>query len=180
MTLTKDTGWIKVNRSEMDEWMWSEDSQFDKFHAWIDILLNVNYKKKEIPFGSSVITIEPGCLLTSVLKLSKRRGWNRRTVTRFLALLKDSNKIEYESFKNGLMIKVLQKMHRILHNRVLNLITQLIKNNKSIECYKGRTEEAPDLPKIKFLENVLLTKREYDTLVSEFGRSDTDSAIKFL
>jgi len=45
---------------------------------------------------------------------------------------------------------------------------------------KGRTEEAPDLPKIKFLENVLLTKREYDTLVSEFGRSDTDSAIKFL
>ena len=107
--------------------MWSEDSQFDKFHAWIDILLNVNYKKKEIPFGSSVITIELGCLLTSVLKLSKRWGWNRRTVTRFLALLKDSNKIEYESFKNGLMIKVLQKMHRILHNRVLNLITQLIK-----------------------------------------------------
>ena len=91
--------------------MWSEDSQFDKFHAWIDILLNVNYKKKEIPFGSSVITIELGCLLTSVLKLSKRWGWNRRTVTRFLALLKDSNKIEYESFKNGLMIKVLQKMN---------------------------------------------------------------------
>ena len=25
-----------------------------------------------------------------------------------------------------------------------------------------------------------MTKREYDTLVSEFGRSDTDSAIKFL
>lgn len=127
MTLTKDTGWIKVNRPEMDEWMWDKGAQFDKFHAWIDTLLNVNYKKKEIPFGSSVITIEPGCLLTSVLKWSKRWGWNRRTVTRFLALLKDSNKIEYESFKNGLMIKVLQKMHRILHNRVLNLITQLIK-----------------------------------------------------
>lgn len=107
--MNEEMGWIKVCRSEMNEWMWADGTPFDKFHAWLDILLNVNYTTKQVPLKNDIITLEPGCLLTSIVKLSERWTWDRKTVGRFLRHLKKSGKIDFCRFGNGILIKTLDE-----------------------------------------------------------------------
>ncbi len=115
MTNTKERGWIKVERSITEEWIWTGEERFDNLRAWLDILFNVNYKTTTFTLGEKCIEIEPGCILTSVLKLSKRWHWNRRTVSKFLKLLSSSGMIKYERCGKGILIKVLSETEENVH-----------------------------------------------------------------
>ena len=90
-----DTNWIKLNRKIWDNFVWS----FDKPQytlAWIDMLLMTNYKDKQILFNGRMLTIKRGSFVTSIVSLSKRWDMNRRTVKRFLDVLKSNGMITYE------------------------------------------------------------------------------------
>ena len=198
MTEAKDKGWIKVDRDVLEEWFWDEGVPFDRMHAWLDILLNVNYKAQQFSMGETVITINEGCILTSALKLAKRWTWDRKRVTKFLKLLQSSGKIDYKKLGNGILIEVLQENKdnpKTIENteseaffytsggqpvgqpmgqpvgqpmgqpivQPLHTNKESNKDNKVLEGEKGRKEEDElSQPKIKYSENIFLTKREYD------------------
>ena len=101
-----EEGWIKLERSITESLLWQEGQKYDYLRAWIDILLMVNYKPHPFALGDRVIIIEKNYVLTSKTKLAKRWMWSRPTVAKFLKLLRDSGKIEYEPMANGILLRV--------------------------------------------------------------------------
>ena len=77
-------GWIKLHRKLLDSEIWNKREPFDARSAWIDLLLMANYEDKEIFFDGEMIKVKRGQIVTSISKLSKRWGWSRDKVKRFL------------------------------------------------------------------------------------------------
>lgn len=86
------TGWIKLNRSIQENWLW-EEKPFDKKSAWIDLLLMANHKSNKFPLGNEIIEVEQGSFVTSEIKLMNRWGWSKTKLRNFLKLLESEKMI---------------------------------------------------------------------------------------
>lgn len=86
------TGWIKLNRSIQENWLW-EEKPFDKKSAWIDLLLMANHKNNKFPLGNEIIEVEQGSFITSEIKLMNRWGWSKTKLRNFLKLLESEKMI---------------------------------------------------------------------------------------
>jgi hypothetical protein len=96
-------GWIKIYRS-IEDWEFYFDGPFDKAHAWLDLLLMANREPKTISVRGNVVRIERGEIGHSETTLSKRWGWSREKVRRFLTLLKTRQQIRQH--KNFILSKI--------------------------------------------------------------------------
>ena len=85
-------GWIKLYRQLQDCPIWYGE-RFSKGQAWVDLLMLANHSDKKIMFSGEFITIQRGQYLTSMVKLSEKWKWNRKTVSSFLKLLENDNMI---------------------------------------------------------------------------------------
>lgn len=83
-------GWVTINRSLMDNWLW-KDKPFSKGQAWIDLIMLCNHEDKKVPHGNKIITVKRGQHLTSLVKLADRWGWDRNKVSRFLNVLESDS-----------------------------------------------------------------------------------------
>lgn len=99
-----DNGWIKLHRKIKDNWIWNDP---EKCVAWLDILLSVNHKDKQIVFNGHPITIHAGQRLTSLSKLASEWGWTRNRVDRFLRTLTETNMITANRTPNGTLLTVI-------------------------------------------------------------------------
>lgn len=79
-------GWIKLNRSLQDHWLW-KDEPYDKARAWIDLIMLANWEDKKTAYKGGIITCKRGDVNLSLSFLAKRWNWDRKTVRRFLDLL---------------------------------------------------------------------------------------------
>jgi DNA replication protein DnaD len=79
-------GWISLHRKIQDHWIW-KDKPFTRAQAFIDLIMLANYENKKFLLGAELIQSERGEIITSELKLSKRWGWSRTKVRKFLSLL---------------------------------------------------------------------------------------------
>lgn len=86
------TGWIKLNRSIQENWLW-EEKPFDKKSAWIDLLLMANHKNNKFPLGNEIIEVDQGSFITSEIKLMNRWGWSKTKLRNFLKLLESEKMI---------------------------------------------------------------------------------------
>lgn len=89
--MSSNKGWVSVNRSITDHWIWSEE--FSKGQAWIDLILLANHKDADILIKGQKLTVERGQLAWSELSLSKRWKWSRNKVRRFFDMLKKEGMI---------------------------------------------------------------------------------------
>ena len=76
------TGWIKVNRSLLDHWLW-KDKPFSKGQAWIDLLLLAEYEDTTVTSNGKTISINRGSIFHSIDFYAKRWGWSEGKVRRF-------------------------------------------------------------------------------------------------
>lgn len=79
-------GYIKLNREIQDSWLWNE-KPFSRAQAWIDLLLLANYKDKKELYRGNLVYRKRGQVACSMLWLSKRWGWSREKVKKFLTTL---------------------------------------------------------------------------------------------
>lgn len=86
------SGWVKVNRSLLEHWIWN-DKPFSKGQAWIDIILMANHSDKKILHNGEVVEIKKGSFITSESKLMERWGWSKSKVRAFLQLLQDESMV---------------------------------------------------------------------------------------
>lgn len=89
-------GWISIDRSIQNHWLWKERRKLSKFEAWMDILLKANYKDMDIKVGKQYVKVKKGSLLTSELKLCEDWRWSRDTVRKFLNQLQSENMLLVE------------------------------------------------------------------------------------
>lgn len=98
-------GWIMLFRSMQDHWLW-KDRPFSKGQAWIDLLLDANHESHKLLFSGELITIKRGQVLTSKVKLAQRWGWDRKTVTSFLDVLKADNQADTKADNKCTLITI--------------------------------------------------------------------------
>lgn len=92
--VSTDKGYIKLFRSVRDNWIWSNgDAPFDAFHAWVDLLMMVNHKDRDVLFDGRLIPVKAGSRITSLHALSERWHWSVHKVSDFLDILEHDNMI---------------------------------------------------------------------------------------
>jgi len=87
-----EDGWVSINRSILNHYLWEEE-RFSKAQAWIDLILNARYSDKKISIKGNIIVVKRGQQIRSQITLSKTWKWDRKTVKRFLTLLKKDGMI---------------------------------------------------------------------------------------
>ena len=105
--MSTDKGYIKLYRDIRDHWIWSSEGEpFDKLHAWVDILMMVNHKDREVPFNGRMVVVRKGSRITSLHKLSERWHWSIHKVSDFLNLLEEAGMITQERNSKKTFINV--------------------------------------------------------------------------
>lgn len=93
--MNDNSGWIKINRSILDHWIWN-DAQ--KFHWWIELLFMANWEQKKVVVGNTIVTVERGQMVASNSFLMERWGVCTHTVRNFLRLLKADGMITQTTY----------------------------------------------------------------------------------
>lgn len=96
---------LPLSRELANHWLW-EDKPFARGQAWIDLLMLANYEDKKVPRGNKVITLKRGDANTSINSLSKRWGWDRKTVGKFLEQLESDGMVLANSSPYGTTITI--------------------------------------------------------------------------
>ena len=93
--MSKPKGYIKLYRSMMKNFLW-EDKPFSKGQAWIDLLLMAHYTTRTVLVrkGKTQAVAASGEVITTEKELSRKWGWSRNKVRRFLSLLVDKGQVE--------------------------------------------------------------------------------------
>jgi len=83
-------GFIKTYR---DEPFLEAGEPYDRFHAWIDLRIRVNWKPGVTYTGKRAVSLEKGELECSLADHAQRWGWSRQKVARFLKFLEHAGLI---------------------------------------------------------------------------------------
>ncbi|HGL5437742.1 TPA: DnaD domain protein [Staphylococcus aureus] len=100
------TGWISIDRSIQNHWIFKEKRTFSKFEAWIYLLMEANHSKAKVPIGNQIVTVERGQRLTSILTLSDLFNWSRFKVKTFLDLLESDGMLEVKTTSKYTLITI--------------------------------------------------------------------------
>ncbi|HDP3065876.1 TPA: DnaD domain-containing protein [Staphylococcus aureus] len=100
------TGWISIDRSIQNHWLFKEKRTFSKFEAWIYLLMEANHSKAKVPIGNQIVTVERGQILTSILTLSDLFNWSRFKVKTFLDLLESDGMLEVKTTSKYTLITI--------------------------------------------------------------------------
>ena len=85
-------GWIKLHRKILNHELFQEKRIFSKFEAWVDLLLQANWKDKKTFAG---VAVPRGSFITSIRKLADRWGWSNNKVTGFMRQLRNNDMIAF-------------------------------------------------------------------------------------
>ena len=97
---------LKLDRQIGSSAIWNDGTPFDKAHAWMDLLLYVNYIPKNRMFGNTIVHVKRGQTVTSDNFLAHRWNWSRSRVRRFLEMLEADNMIRLERTSYGTWISI--------------------------------------------------------------------------
>ncbi|HCZ2026636.1 TPA: DnaD domain-containing protein [Staphylococcus aureus] len=100
------TGWISIDCSIQNHWLFKEKRTFSKFEAWIYLLMEANHSKAKVPIGNQIVTVERGQRLTSILTLSDLFNWSRFKVKTFLDLLESDGMLEVKTTSKYTLITI--------------------------------------------------------------------------
>ncbi|HDF7739877.1 TPA: DnaD domain-containing protein [Staphylococcus aureus] len=100
------TGWISIDRSIQNHWLFKEKRTFSKFEAWIYLLMEANHSKAKVLIGNQIVTVERGQRLTSILTLSDLFNWSRFKVKTFLDLLESDGMLEVKTTSKYTLITI--------------------------------------------------------------------------
>lgn len=98
-------GYIKLHRQILEHDLWL-DEKFTKGQAWVDLILQANYKDKKALIDSEWVIVKRGTFITSIHKLAERWGWAVNTVKKFLNLLESDEMIHKNSNNRYTLIDI--------------------------------------------------------------------------
>lgn len=98
-------GWIKLDRSIMEHWLW-EEKPFSPGQAWLDLLMMAAHSTKPRPWKGSYLTQHRGEVFTSKVALADRWGWDRKKVARFLWSLERDHMVTLNDLPKGTLVTI--------------------------------------------------------------------------
>lgn len=91
-------GWIKIDRSIKDHWLWSDDR---KLKWWLTILLEVNYSDRQMSLGYKTHNVKRGQSSNSIRTWANIFKTGTKSVVRFLDMLERDGLITKDVIGNG-------------------------------------------------------------------------------
>ena len=101
----KQKGYIKLDRSILDHWLWSR-KPFGMGQAWIDLILLANHKDVKRYRDGKVKTFQRGTITTSYDTLAERWGWDRKKVMRFISVLISDGMVSKNGTTHGTTVSL--------------------------------------------------------------------------
>ena len=98
--MSTDKGYIRLFRDIRDNWVW-DDKPFARGQAWIDLIMMMNHKDREVFYDGRMIIVKRGSRITSLRKLGERWGWSRHKVSEFLDDLEKAGMISQKRDSKG-------------------------------------------------------------------------------
>ena len=99
-------GFIKIDRKIVNSAIWDDGEPFDKAHAWIDLLLYVNFKESERIVRNKIVRVKRGSQFVSDKFLANRWHWSRSRVRRYIEMLENAKMITVNRTADGTYINV--------------------------------------------------------------------------
>lgn len=100
----KNKGYILLQRSLLDHWIWDDASKFNYRDAFIDLIFMMNHTDAKILVNHNYITVRRGQHYTSLRKLAARWHWSKDAVRHYLDLLESDGMCHREKTGNGTLI----------------------------------------------------------------------------
>jgi len=94
-------GYIHLWRRIWDNWTWKKSFPKSKAEAWIDLILMAQGVPKKVMIEGQEQILKRGQILTSILTLSRRWGWNRNKVRFFLKRLSTQSRHKKDTKENA-------------------------------------------------------------------------------
>lgn len=88
-----EAGWIKLYRSSLDHWLYTEYRPLTRREAWETILLTVNYESTKVLIKGQIYECKPGQSLLSLESWAKEFVWSIQQVRTFFKLLESDGMI---------------------------------------------------------------------------------------
>ena len=164
--MTDTKGWVKLHRKTLENNVCVKDA--DHLAIWCWILLKASYSSEEQWFDGELINISEGQFLTTLREISDSLKINPSKVNRVLHFLESEKQIEKRSSNKKTLITV------------TNWYNYQLKEKQFEKREKPKASEKTAKHRHGEYGHVLLTDKQFDKLVSDYGESKTQDAIKFL
>lgn len=99
-------GFLKLDRQIVESSIWDDGEPFDAAHAWIDLLLYVNWKDSERMIRKKIVKVKRGSQIVSDQFLANRWHWSRNRVRRYIKMLEDAGMITVNRTADGTWLNV--------------------------------------------------------------------------
>ncbi len=99
-------GYIKLSRKITQNQLYFSE-KFTKLAAWIDLIILASYKPETVVLGGVRFDLNPGELCYSQKELAHRWQWDRRTVRKYLDVLKKSMMVSIRTNRITSIITIL-------------------------------------------------------------------------
>jgi len=166
-------GYISLHRKIKDNILFKENRVFSKLEAWIDILMDCNFKENDYLLWYETIKIPIWSYITSKQKLYNKYNWSKWKLNNYLKLLEKQWMIK---------IKTVWKWTcKATQLYVLNYTTYQ-NNEPTIEPKTTPKQATTKKVKNKYWEykNILLTQNEKNKLIEDYWESIFNDYIKIL
>ena len=97
---------FKLARQITKSAIWDDGTPFDKAHAWIDLLMYVNWADGERQIDGQIVKVKRGSTFTSDQFLANRWHWSRSRVRRYLNMLEAAMMVTVKRTPCGTWINV--------------------------------------------------------------------------
>ena len=183
----KNQGFIVLNRSIQDHWIWTH-KPFAWGQAWSDMIMLANYKDNLIVIDGNLTTVKRGEHITSLRKLGEKWGWSTTKVKSFLDTLAKEKMITYESNSKKTVYKIVNYdiwQGSSLEENNTDITQKKFRNKTEIKQKKFRNKQTTMINNDRTMinndkqiygefENVFLTDEEIKKLQTRLPNSYKD------
>lgn len=178
------SGWIRVDRKITEHWLWTDG---EKLKWWLDLLFMATWEGKKVLCQSQVVELKKGQLITSLNTLSKRWRVNKRTVMRFLDMVKNEDMIVHQSVHQHISIITIcnyERYQNIETNQCTNQCTDEYTNQCTNQCTNHLNKQINketnniEIEKETSLKGGKEKEKESATVVATPAKGGVDEKIK--
>lgn len=188
------SGWIKIHRSILNHWLYTEKRKFSKFEAWQDLLLNVNFSDAKTIIKGKLYDVKRGQSILSLDSWSKRWNWDKSSVRRFFNLLEKDNMIIVKSDNITTHLTICKYEDYQQKENANEMQTTRTRNANEIQTTPIKEEEeykeekevyihplqkfiSDNLPTVSKLE-IQLTNEQCEKLIGEFNKDSIKDILE--
>lgn len=150
-------GWIKLERSLLNHYLWQE-KPFSAGQAWVDLLLLANHDDRKFIYKGEVITSGCGNVDRSITWLASRWGWSRNKTRNYLKALEGDEMLTVKATIHRTTITI-ENYSFFQGKRTINETTKG-QQKDSKGTVRGHRQEYKELKNIKNNNRVCLSDVE--------------------